>query len=80
MSVRAKFKVESITRQKHWDKTKGDIISIKLDPVVGGSSENAEFYAATPSGSINLSTLNEQAGNQFDLGAEYYIDFTKAEK
>jgi hypothetical protein len=79
MSVRAKFKVDSITRTKHWDKSKGEIQTIKLSPVSSGSQENTSFYAATPSGQISLDTLNEEAGRQFELGVEYYIDFTKAE-
>lgn len=78
MTVRAKFKVDSITRTKHWDKSKGEIHTIKLSPVSGGSPENAEFYAATPCGQISLDTLNEAAGKQFELGGEYYVDFTPA--
>lgn len=78
MSVRAKFKVDSITQTKHWDKSKGNIHSIKLTPVGNNSPENASFYAATPSGEINLQTLNADAGAQFVLGDEYYIDFTPA--
>lgn len=79
MSVRAKFKVDTITRSKHWDKQKGEIQTIRLTPVTSGSDENAEFYAATPSGSIDLSTVNQAAGEQFKLGAEYYVDFTPAQ-
>lgn len=79
MGVCAKFKVDTITRSKHWDKSKGEIHTIRLTPVTSGSDENAEFYAATPSGSIDLATVNQQAGEQFELGQEYYVDFTKAE-
>lgn len=78
MTVRAKFKVHSITQQEHWDKSKGPLHTVKLQPVTSNSPENAEFYAATPSGQIELSTLNEAAGKQFELGKEYYIDFTPA--
>jgi hypothetical protein len=79
MAVRAKFVVNSIERKKHWDRTKGEETqTIKLTPVVGGSEENKAFYAATPGGHIELCTLNEDAGKQFELGKEYYIDFTPA--
>jgi hypothetical protein len=74
--VRAKFVVQSITRQNHWDRAKGEIHTIKLQPVTGGSDENKEFYAATPSGGIELGTVNGDAGKQFELGGEYYVDFT----
>lgn len=76
MSVRAKFKVASITRREHWDKSKGEIQSIELAPVTSGSPENTSFYAATPSGSIKLDTVNGDAAAQFMLGGEFYVDFT----
>jgi hypothetical protein len=78
MAVRAKFKVTSITRREHWDKSKGEIQSIELNPVTNGSPENASFYAATPGGSIKLDTINGDAAAQFTLGGEFYVDFTPA--
>jgi hypothetical protein len=79
MAVRAKFIVNSIERKKHWDHTKGETQTIKLTPVTSGSEENKAFYDATPSGSIDLMLLNEDAGKQLELGKEYYVDFTPAE-
>lgn len=80
MAVRAKFKCESITRREHWDKSKGEEIhAIKLSPVISGSEENKSFYEATPSGSIELSVIKEEVGKQFELGKEYYVDFTPAQ-
>lgn len=78
MTVRAKFKVQSITRNLHWEPSKGEVHTIKLAPVGGNSEENKAFYSATPGGSIDLQTVNEVAGNQFELGKEYYVDFTPA--
>jgi hypothetical protein len=78
-TVRAKFKVDSVTRSQHWDKSKGELHSVKLSPVTSGSKENEAFYAATPCGQFELSTLNEEAGKQFELGKAYYVDFTPAE-
>lgn len=75
--VRAKFKVISITRQQGWSGHK-EVQSVKLQPVGGGSDENKAFYAATPSGSIELSVVNETVGRHFDIGDEFYVDFTKA--
>ena len=77
-TVRAKFKCESITRRKHWDKEKGEIHDVKLTPVMGNTPENEEFYAATPSGSIELGTVNGEAAAMFELGEEYYVEFFKA--
>lgn len=77
MTVRAKFVVHSITRQKGWGGA-AEIQNIKLMPVTTGSDEDKKFYAATPSGEVNLGTVNPEAGNYFELGQAYYLDFTKA--
>lgn len=79
MTVRAKFKVTSTTQREHWDSQKGHIHEIELAPVVSGSPENEKFYAATPCGAVKLQTVNHEAGTQFELGAEYYLDFTRAD-
>ncbi len=77
--VRAKFKVESIERSKYGGQ---EMQTIKLSPVYpkqgDPNDENAKFYAATPSGSIQLGTVNPEAGNKFELGKEYYVEFTPA--
>lgn len=72
MSVRAKFKVETVTHN-----TSG--ASVQLVPVINGSEENKQFYKYTPAGSIQLSTVNAAAAEQFKPGDEFYVDFTKAE-
>ncbi|WP_205980653.1 hypothetical protein [Paraburkholderia sp. Ac-20340] len=77
-TVRAKFKVTSTSQREHWDSQKGHIHEIELSPVVNGSPENDAFYAATPGGVMKLQTVNHEAGVQFELGGEYYVDFTKA--
>ena len=73
MTVRAKFKVTSVTEQE------GNVKSVKLVPVVGGSPENAEFFKWTPFGSIEIGTLNEKASEQFKPGSQFYVDFTLTE-
>lgn len=79
MSVRAKFVVTSITRQKGWNGGPCEVQSIRLTPVVGGSEENKKFFAATPSGQVEISTVNVEAAKYFELDREYFLDFTKAE-
>jgi hypothetical protein len=78
MTVRAKFKVTAKTQREHWDNQKGAIHEIELRPVSGGSPENDSFYASTPTGELKLQTVNHEAGQQFELGGEYYVDFTPA--
>ena len=48
---------------------------IKLRPVMNGSNENIKFYKYSPSGSIELGTVNEGAAAQFEISKEYYVDF-----
>lgn len=79
MTTRAKFVVQSITRQKGWGEFK-EVWQITMNPVVGNSEENKRFYAATPSGTINLSVVPEAVGKQFDIGQEVYVDFTPIPK
>lgn len=53
---------------------------IVLNPVMGNNEENKQFFKWTPSGNITLSVVNPAAAAQFEVGKEYYIDFTPAEK
>lgn len=77
MTIRAKFKVISITRHAYSGGS-GEMQAIKLQPVTNGSEENRQFYAATPGGEINLSVVPVEIGKQFNIGGEYYVDFTPA--
>lgn len=78
MVTRAKFKVESITTRAHWQRDKGHIGQVRLVPVGGDSEENKRFYEATPAGAIELGTINQEALAQFEIGREFYVDFTPA--
>jgi hypothetical protein len=71
--VRAKFKWTA-------KEAGGSYPSISLHAVVGGDNpENDSFFKATPSGNIGLGVVNEEAASQFEVGKEYYVDFTPAE-
>lgn len=80
MSVTAKFKVNTVTRSQHWIMGNPEVQTILLIPVTGGSKENERFWAATPGGKVELAVINKEAGEFFELGEEYYIEFKKAEK
>lgn len=61
----------------------GEMQTVKLSPVYGNGDpehENTKFWEASPSGSIELGTVNAVAAAEFDIGAEFYIDFTRAVK
>lgn len=58
-----------------------EMATVKLSPVYGNGDpahENTKFWQASPSGSFELGTVNMEAVAQLQLGAEYYIDITKA--
>lgn len=85
--VRAKFYVTSVSEPKQATKFLGDgkteqvnAYDITLNAVTAsGSQENQEFFTNTPTGSLVFNTVNEAAAKQFEVGKEYYIDFTKVE-
>lgn len=55
--------------------------TLKFSPVYGNGDpnhENTKFWQASPSGEIMLGTVNPEAWSQFELGKDYYIDFTPA--
>lgn len=89
--VRAKFKVgliESTLTMKNVRKDeKGadvyenvEMRTIVMSPVYSAvpGSENKKFWDASPAGEIRLGTVNPGAWRQFELGKEYYVDFTPA--
>lgn len=74
MAVRAKFRVESIVPE-------GNLKTIVLRAVYSPDPdhENRQYWEATPSGELRLNIVNEAASAQLELGAEYYLDITRAE-
>lgn len=53
--------------------------SVHFSPVYSGSEENKEFFQATPGGQIAFYTVNQSALDRFEMGKEYYVDFSPAE-
>lgn len=71
--MRAKFTVYSETRDA-WG-----CITYKARPVIGETAENKAFFRTTPSGEISVTIKTEATEASLELGADYYVDFTKAE-
>lgn len=93
MVVRAKFKMvgyESTQFTQTKDSSKPyspenlelvEMRTIRLNPVYGNGDpnhENTKFWKASPSGEVRLGTVNPEAWKHFQLGKEYYLDFTEA--
>ncbi len=86
--TRAKFKVIRIESsigskrafdaegKEHWEPA--ELRIVVLIPVYSSDpkSENAKFWAASPSGEIKLGVINPEVWKEFELDKEYYIDFT----
>lgn len=70
--VRCKFRVATVEKYPDGGGT------VKLNPVYSGSPENEAFYKATPSGDITFYSINENAIGKFEVGKEFYVDFTAA--
>lgn len=87
MSVRAKFKLQAIETSQYGPDPTQKVYKLKLVPVYGGSEENKAFFASTPSGVLELGTVNPQAAavivdhrdahGQF---GEFYVDITPVPK
>lgn len=88
--VRAKFKVDRveatlsrvrINPDGPWSEENlrtVEMRTIVMSPVGYTTPENQAFWSATPSGEVKLGTINPEAWQQFELGKEYYVDFTPA--
>lgn len=71
--VRAKFKCIQVLESTD----SGGPKSIQLGAVVDDSPENKEFFRWTPYGRIEIGCVNEAASKKFEVGREYYVDFTQ---
>jgi len=69
--VRAKFKCDAIKKR---DDVEG--AEIYMIPVVGGSEENDQFFKYTPWGSFHMGVVSTDTASLFEVGKEYYLDFT----
>lgn len=73
-TTRAKFKCESMTKRTGWS-GHAFVFSFEFRAVTSGSPENQQFFAATPGGQVRLDVLSSEA---FEVGRDYYLDFTPA--
>ena len=86
MSVRAKFRCTEATDRWSGIPDRPAQKSVKLEAVMPAYKDgkpdpdhpNTQFFAATPSGRLELAIMNPAAAEQFVIGREYFIDFTPA--
>ena len=75
--VRAKFRVMAIEPAQNADPN-NVFTTIRMIPVWEQDGVNRTWSRATPSGELKISITNPDAIDKFDLGREYYLDFTPA--
>lgn len=73
VKTRAKFQVTSITKYAQFSGAK-----IEMAPVYSDDPEhpNRAFWQATPNGKIEMQINNPSAIENFEVGKEYYVDFS----
>jgi hypothetical protein len=86
--TRCKFRINEMreTTTAVWDPqqtaaVQKEVVHITAAPVYDNSnadSENARFFAATPSGQFSLYTVNKDAVQGLAVGTEIYIDISVA--
>lgn len=75
MSVRAKFQCSSVMIFQ------GESREYTFSAVYGkDGTDNAQWSKWTPNGSLIMTINNPECFDKFEVGEEYYLDFTKAEK
>lgn len=72
--VRAKFKCDAVKPRSD----DGTEVQVELSAVTSGSDENKSWSRYTPSGQLTMGITNPDAVAQFEVGKEYYLDFTPA--
>ena len=70
MTVRACFRVIDKGEDNDHDRL------ITMVAVADENEEYKKFFEATPWGELDMSVLNKDAYDQFEIDQEYYVDFT----
>lgn len=72
--IRCKFVCSETGKRAGWGPNKF-LHHAVLMPVTSGSEENKKFFAATPCGKLEVSSVIQDA---FEVGKEYFIDILEA--
>ncbi len=76
MNVRAKFRVQSITKTTAWQSSVVETSAVKLAAV--SDELNKSWSKWTPSGTIDMQINNPDALDAFKVGQTYFVDFVEA--
>lgn len=78
MNVRAKFQCVEI-KNLYCPTPDQQMAEVRLIPVYGNGEANKDWSKWTPSGELKMVITNPPAIAAFDLGKEYFMDFTPAD-
>lgn len=78
MNIRCKMRLVSKADTAHWDMSKPGKGCSVVKLIAVTDPANKCWSEHTPAGSIELSITNPAAVDALELGACYYVDFTKA--
>lgn len=56
-----------------------EVRTLTFNPVYGNGDpnhENSKFWDASPGGELKMNCVNQEAWERFELGKEYYLDFS----
>lgn len=78
-TTRAKFRVSGVEFNQYQGPTAPKITLMAVSPAIGApdSPENKSFWNATPQGQITITISNPAAAEVFELGKDYYVDFSQ---
>ena len=80
VQVRAKFWVKGVVHHHNGSPVADQSVEIVMAPVFGTMGSGNESWAKyTPQGEIKMLINNPSAAAKFELGKQYFVDFTPAE-
>lgn len=73
---------KTVKDERGYDKTEPcKLATIVMHPVYHNGDpnhENTKFWQASPGGELKLNCVNGSAVKEFNIGQEFYVDFTPA--
>jgi len=78
VTIRAKFVCDNVAQVPSQTQEE-PMYMVSMHAVYSNVGENKEYWKYTPSGQLNLWSVNEKVKEAFIQGKEYYLDFTPAE-
>lgn len=82
-TMRAKMRVASVVDQEGDNGKTGERLTFNAVAANGypedGSDENNNYAKWTPQAEVKMLIQNPALFGKFEIGAEFYVDFTKAE-